>query len=235
MNDQQNTEDNYKKIQQTFPDFESLTAFFENKTAEYEGDIKENHIRLSIYKTRNGLELSRSDGYRAIITGICMDGRFLVKNEMLLYQKLDGGVAYKSLRGALHGITLSDIIIKDGKIEKIGVSNHGFIMEECPDILYLTIRNHTCGCYIATCVYGSYNCPHVWILRRFRDQVLATTWYGRLFIYCYYQISPWLVKIFGDTYIFQLLFQTILDIFTNYLYQKGIQNTPYIDPCDNNL
>ena len=42
MNDQQNTEDNYKKIQQTFPDFESLTAFFENKTAEYEGDIKEN-------------------------------------------------------------------------------------------------------------------------------------------------------------------------------------------------
>ncbi len=35
MNDQQNTEDNYKKIQQTFPDFESLTAFFENKTAEY--------------------------------------------------------------------------------------------------------------------------------------------------------------------------------------------------------
>lgn len=24
------------------------------------------------------------------------------------------------------------------------------------------------GCYIATCVYGSYDCPQVWILRRFR-------------------------------------------------------------------
>lgn len=28
------------------------------------------------------------------------------------------------------------------------------------------------GCYIATCVYGSYDCPQVWILRRFRDDIL---------------------------------------------------------------
>ncbi len=28
------------------------------------------------------------------------------------------------------------------------------------------------GCYIATCVYGSYDCPEVWTLRRFRDDVL---------------------------------------------------------------
>ena len=229
MNDQQNTEDNYKKIQQTFPDFESLTAFFENKTAEYEGDIKENHIRLSIYKTRNGLELSRNDGYRAIITGICVDGRFLVKNEMLLYQKLDGGVAYKSLRGALHGITLSDIIIKDGKIEKIGVSNHGFTMEECPDILYLTIRNHTCGCYIATCVYGSYDCPQVWTLRRFRDYTLDETWYGRLFIKCYYAISPMLVKWFGKTKWFRSFCKSKLDKMIDDLNEKGIANTYYQD------
>lgn len=236
MKYQQNTEDNYKKIQQTFPDFESLTAFFEDKTAEYEGNIKENYIRLSIYKTRTGLELSRSDGYRASIVGISTDGRFLVKNEMLLYQKLDGGVAYKSLHGALYGITLSDIVIKDGKIEKIGVSSHGFAIEGCPDILYLTIRNHTCGCYIATCVYGSYNCPKVWILRRFRDQILATTWYGRVFIHCYYVISPTLVKFFGNTYYFRFIFKVILNSFTKYLYnKKGIENTPYIDPFDNNL
>lgn len=25
------------------------------------------------------------------------------------------------------------------------------------------------GCYVATCVYGSYDCPEVWTLRRFRD------------------------------------------------------------------
>lgn len=29
------------------------------------------------------------------------------------------------------------------------------------------------GCYIATAVYGSYDCPHVWILRRYRDSVLS--------------------------------------------------------------
>ena len=29
------------------------------------------------------------------------------------------------------------------------------------------------GCYIATCVYGSYDCSPVWILRRFRDSFLA--------------------------------------------------------------
>ncbi|MFR9028073.1 MAG: DUF2726 domain-containing protein [Clostridium sp.] len=28
------------------------------------------------------------------------------------------------------------------------------------------------GCYIATAVYGSYDCPQVWVLRRFRDQIL---------------------------------------------------------------
>lgn len=41
------------------------------------------------------------------------------------------------------------------------------------------------GCYIATCVYGSYDCPQVWTLRRFRDYTLDETWYGRLFIRCY--------------------------------------------------
>ncbi|MGM9795661.1 MAG: TFIIB-type zinc finger domain-containing protein [Candidatus Aphodosoma sp.] len=44
-------------------------------------------------------------------------------------------------------------------------------------------NNNTGGaCYIATCVYGSYNCPEVWTLRRFRDNTLYKTWYGRTFI-----------------------------------------------------
>ena len=37
------------------------------------------------------------------------------------------------------------------------------------------------GCYVATCVYGSYDCPQVWTLRRFRDDTLGSTWYGRAF------------------------------------------------------
>lgn len=54
------------------------------------------------------------------------------------------------------------------------------------------------GCYIATCVYGSYDCPQVWTLRRFRDYTLDATWYGKVFIKCYYAISPTLVKCFGN-------------------------------------
>lgn len=50
------------------------------------------------------------------------------------------------------------------------------------------------GCYIATAVYGSYNCEEVVQLRRFRDNVLAKYAAGRLFIKFYYFISPMLAK-----------------------------------------
>ncbi|BCN30374.1 hypothetical protein bsdtb5_16690 [Anaeromicropila herbilytica] len=33
-------------------------------------------------------------------------------------------------------------------------------------------------CYIVTAVYGSYDYPQVWTLRRFRDFYLAKSWYG---------------------------------------------------------
>ena len=55
------------------------------------------------------------------------------------------------------------------------------------------------GCYIATAVYGSYDCPQVWTLRRFRDHTLAASWYGRTFLPAYYAVSPTLVKWFGRT------------------------------------
>lgn len=46
------------------------------------------------------------------------------------------------------------------------------------------------GCYIATAVYGSYDAPQVRVLRRFRDQTLATSQTGRAFIRFYYATSP---------------------------------------------
>lgn len=55
------------------------------------------------------------------------------------------------------------------------------------------------GCYVATAVYGSYDCPQVWTLRRYRDCTLSKTWYGRAFIGIYYAVSPTLVKWFGHT------------------------------------
>jgi hypothetical protein len=85
------------------------------------------------------------------------------------------------------------------------------------------------GCYIATAVYGSYDCPQVWTLRRYRDFVLASKWYGRLFIRSYYAVSPTLVMWFGNTVWFKRLWRHKLDKFVNSLQQDGIQNTPYID------
>ena len=50
------------------------------------------------------------------------------------------------------------------------------------------------GCYIATAVYGSYDCDEVFALRRYRDDYLNKNIFGRLFIKIYYRISPFLAK-----------------------------------------
>lgn len=85
------------------------------------------------------------------------------------------------------------------------------------------------GCYVATCVYGSYDCPQVWTLRRFRDNTLGSTWYGRLFIRTYYAISPTLVKWFGNTNWFKKLWKGKLDRMVAKLQSEGVENTPYED------
>ena len=85
------------------------------------------------------------------------------------------------------------------------------------------------GCYIATCVYGSYDCPQVWTLRRYRDDTLGATWYGRLFIRFYYAVSPTLVKWFGKTQWFQKFWRGKLDRKIKKLQNNGVEDTPYQD------
>ena len=46
------------------------------------------------------------------------------------------------------------------------------------------------GCYIATAVYGSYDALEVMTLRRFRDEKLRKSAFGRWFIRTYYRLSP---------------------------------------------
>lgn len=86
------------------------------------------------------------------------------------------------------------------------------------------------GCYVATCVYGSYDCPQVWTLRRYRDDTLARSWYGRAFIKVYYIVSPSLVKCFGNTKWFKKMWRGRLDRMVNELNNKGVKDTPYNDP-----
>lgn len=85
------------------------------------------------------------------------------------------------------------------------------------------------GCYVATCVYGSYDCPQVWTLRRFRDNTLGSTWYGRAFIKVYYAISPTLVKWFGKTKWFKKMWKGTLDRMVKKLQNSGVESTPYED------
>lgn len=85
------------------------------------------------------------------------------------------------------------------------------------------------GCYIATAVYGSYDCPEVWTLRRYRDYTLESTWYGRLFIRLYYAVSPTLVKMFGNKKAFTSISKPLLDRKVAKLIKDGISSLPYND------
>lgn len=85
------------------------------------------------------------------------------------------------------------------------------------------------GCYIATSIYGSYDCPEVWTLRRFRDETLLHSYVGRLFVKVYYIISPKLVKYFGRYLLFRYVFKPLLDRLVCKLNHKGYQSTSYVD------
>lgn len=85
------------------------------------------------------------------------------------------------------------------------------------------------GCYIATAVYGSYDCPEVWALRRYRDNYLASSALGRAFINFYYSVSPTAVRWFGETKWFNRLWKGVLDKKVAKLKSKGYEDTPYQD------
>ena len=91
------------------------------------------------------------------------------------------------------------------------------------------VQERSSGCYVATAVYGSYDCPQVWTLRRYRDYTLAETWYGRAFIHVYYTVSPTLVKWFGKTEWFKNMWKPKLDRMVKRLNEEGVADTPYHD------
>lgn len=73
------------------------------------------------------------------------------------------------------------------------------------------------GCYIATMIYGSYDAPEVLILRRYRDDILKQSSLGRLFVKCYYSISPIIVKLFRNAKIIHNIFRQILNLLVSHI------------------
>lgn len=105
------------------------------------------------------------------------------------------------------------------------------------DLSSTTINSHSStggntskdGCYVATAVYGSYDCPQVWTLRRYRDYYLDKYWLGRIFIRVYYAISPSLVKRFKNNTKIKKYIRKYLDKKVRKLNKLGYKNCPYVD------
>ena len=90
------------------------------------------------------------------------------------------------------------------------------------------------ACYIATCVYNSYDCPEVWVLRRYRDYGLANRRSGRAFTRFYYAAVPLTVRLFGRRKWFNGFWKKRLDRKVLKLKKQGFSDEPYDDlpsPC----
>ena len=73
------------------------------------------------------------------------------------------------------------------------------------------VKKQSGGCYIATMAYGDYDHSQVRILRRYRDDVLANRFLGRVFIRVYYATSPYLVTALNNKKNINLLLRKLLD------------------------
>ncbi len=147
--------------------------------------------------------------------------------EELIKEKYDGPVLEfcEIRKHSIQFITLS----KDLYDNYVKTRTTVLVDHEIRDVKEILESFDDGGCYVATSVYGSYDCPEVWTLRRYRDYTLAQTWYGRAFIRTYYAISPTLVKWFGNTTWFQNFWKNKLDRMVSNLKNKGFEDKPYID------
>jgi len=128
----------------------------------------------------------------------------------------------------INGSTLKIIFPDGSSISKaISLSDNNLTLDNTTYIKK-TSSDHS-GCYIATCVYDSYDCPEVWTLRRYRDSELSASCFGRRFIRIYYALSPKIVKLFGNKKWFNGLWKPVLDKIVNVLHNIGINNDPYSD------
>ncbi len=187
---------------------------------EWQRFIKQGDYVLVLLQT--AIDLCDDDGSSDVIIGI-------YKNMIGVQNWLINSCSYKYYNGGWTTDDTLDDTAKTNRTDKI-MAWHQKIKEIDPsyEIPQRPVPQSG-GCYVATAVYGSYDCPQVWTLRRYRDYDLAETWYGRAFIRTYYAISPTLVKWFGDTEWFKKMWRGKLDRMVKDLQDKGYESTPYED------
>ena len=156
------------------------------------------------------------------------DNKVNYQNIIFYTKAIESSAEYKYSNGGWGKATQWSPDYKNKLIDQI-MEYHNKIKEIDPSYVVPERPKPSGACYVATAVYGSYDCPQVWTLRRFRDNTLAETWYGRLFIHTYYAVSPTLVKWFGHTEWFKKLWKGKLDRMVEKLQQEGVESTPYDD------
>lgn len=81
------------------------------------------------------------------------------------------------------------------------------------DINYPVSKNSNKNCFIVTTTMGDVNHPVVTDFRRYRDEVLLNTYFGRLFIKMYYKVGPVLSKfIQTNSFLFSISKKMVLKI-----------------------
>ncbi len=193
-------------------------------------DDKENLLATLCDETSNLLATLRTAAYNHYTQNLSVNGVDAEFNE----RAKQCGLAHLSMGDLFYNIgdkRIASICYKRAQNALTGVANINElalnrIKEYDPSY---QIPKTKSGCYVATAVYGSYDCPQVWTLRRYRDNTLAETWYGRAFIRTYYAISPTLVKWFGNTQWFKNFCKGKLDRMVKKLQGDGVESTPYED------
>jgi hypothetical protein len=143
---------------------------------------------------------------------------------------LFGGYTNYDTKG--HRVGSSDPKLFGGYTQRGGNANINRGYVEKPKQESTGSGSQSGNCYIATCVYGTYDCPEVRILRRFRDLWLAERRLGRQFIRTYYRYSPGLVAKKGGNRAFRKFWRKSLDCFTAFLKKRGYVGEPYEDRND---
>jgi hypothetical protein len=74
-------------------------------------------------------------------------------------------------------------------------------------------------CFIATSIYGI-DAPQTNLLRTWRDSVLIKSRAGRLFVFCYYRLSPFVVPMIDRSAWLKKLTRSCLNLIISRLGQK---------------
>ncbi len=110
---------------------------------------------------------------------------------------------------------LPKVRIGDKLIVNISGSNYTRIVE-----LHIPSENAKSGCFMATSAFNSANTFEVQILKRWRDDSLNKTKFGRCFIQFYYFIGPSIAKLLDHFLVFKSIIKALLKFIAIRIYKR---------------